>query len=261
MSVPVAPAAVKPRPGAKLGLRALYEGLLTAILLIGVETITRWTFGPSTLSRNVTSIHGRLAIVGVVVAVLLAALILTPLGRASGGHMNPGISVAMWRYGLLEPGAVPLYLTAQLAGSVVGVLIGRLLWGPVTGRPPLSYAVLHPAPGWNAAGVFPVEAASMATIIVIIALFLGSQKLASKVPFAVGTCVGLVIFSLGPVTGGVANPARQFGPAVISGQTQLLWVFLLAPLIGGFLAPVIQRFLPGPKPTTHALCGPAAQRS
>jgi glycerol uptake facilitator protein/aquaporin Z len=109
--------------------------------------------------------------------------------------------------------------------------------------------------------VFPVEAASMAAIIVIVALFLGSPKLASKVPFTVGTCIGLVIFSLGPVTGGVVNPARQFGPAVISGQTQLLWVFLLAPLVGGFLAPVIHRFLPGPKPTTHALCGPAAQSS
>ena len=77
--------------------------------------------GPLTdLADQITSIHGQLALVAVCVAVLLTLLILSPLGRVSGGHMNPAITLAMWRYRVFPGGGVAYYVAAQLVGSVLG---------------------------------------------------------------------------------------------------------------------------------------------
>src|SRR5579862_2312136 len=125
---------------ARLGL---CEALLTAFLLFGIVTIVRWTFGPSPISDHITSLHGRLALVGLAVGLLLIAIMLFPLSRMSGAHMNPAISLAMWRYGLLSRAAVLSYIVGQLVGSICGVLVGRLIWGSTVSRPPLSLAALH----------------------------------------------------------------------------------------------------------------------
>ncbi|MFJ2018657.1 aquaporin [Streptomyces nodosus] len=96
-------------------------------------------------------------------ALLLAALIISPPGRISEGHINPAISLAMWRFGVFPGAAVTPYAVAQLVGSLLGVLAVRALWGPVTGRPPVTHAALQPATGWTAAELFVVEAVSMGT--------------------------------------------------------------------------------------------------
>src|ERR1700752_4683919 len=88
----------------QLGRHTAYELILTSMLLFGVASIVRWVIGPSEISRAIPQIHGELGLVGVAVALLLAGLILSPLGRASGGHMNPAISFAMWRFNIF-PGA------------------------------------------------------------------------------------------------------------------------------------------------------------
>jgi len=77
-----------------------YEALLTAVLLFGVASVVRWVIGASPISQAIPGIHLELLVVGVVVGLLLAGLILSPLGKASGGHLNPAISLAMWRFGV-----------------------------------------------------------------------------------------------------------------------------------------------------------------
>jgi glycerol uptake facilitator-like aquaporin len=108
-----------------------------------VATIVRWVIGPSAISRGVPHIHLQLLIVGAAVGLLITGLILSPAGRVSGGHMNPAISLAMWRFGVFPlTGLVP-YSVAQLAGSLLGVLAAGAVWGGEAARPPVSYAVLQ----------------------------------------------------------------------------------------------------------------------
>jgi glycerol uptake facilitator protein/aquaporin Z len=102
-----------------------YEAVLTTALLFGVATAVRWVIGPSPVSRAIPEIHIELLLVGVAVGLLLAGLILSPLGHSSGGHLNPAISLAMWRLGVLPGRTVLPYGAAQLTGSLLGVLLAR----------------------------------------------------------------------------------------------------------------------------------------
>jgi glycerol uptake facilitator-like aquaporin len=212
------------------------ELLLTSCLLFGVVSIVRWVIGPSPISRSVAQIQSELVIVGVAVGILITALILSPAGKITGGHMNPAISLAMWRFGLFPGAAVAPYIGAQLLGSVVGAAVARDAWGPIVSEPPTVYAVIQPGTGWSSVTLFAAETASMAVIVLLIGICLRTPRVVPLMPYIVGGVIGLAIVLLGTSTGGSVNPARQFGPAVISGQTRFLWVYLIAPTAGAMLA-------------------------
>ena len=239
----------------RLARDSVFELILTAILLFGVVSIVRWVIGPSPISRAVPGIHAELWIVGAAVAFLLAGLILSPLGRASGGHTNPAISLAMWRFGVFPGAGVIPYTIAQLLGSVLGVVAARGVWGHVVAEPSVVYGALQPGPGWSTWKLFATEAFGMAVIVFLVGLCLTVQRLTPFVPWIVGALVGIGIAVLGTATGGSLNPARQFGPAVVSGQTQFLWVYLVAPLVGAAVEACPQILtLVSPKVLTQRLC-------
>ncbi len=232
------------------------ELVLTACLLFGVTSIVRWVIGPSLISRVVPQIWAELAIVGTAVAPLVAALIKSLPGRITGGHMNPAISLAMWRFGVFPGAGVVPYTVAQLVGSVLGVTLARLAWGPVVAEPPVMFAALQPASRWSAGLLFAAEALSMTGIVLVVGCCLALPRLAPMVPWVVGAAVGTVIAVLGTSSGGSANPARQFGPAVLSGQTRFLWVYLLAPMVGALLAAWVRSMVHRhQRVLTHRLCG------
>jgi glycerol uptake facilitator protein/aquaporin Z len=187
---------------------------------------------------------------------LLAGLILSPPGRASGGHMNPAISLAMWRFGVFPGAGVIPYTIAQLLGSVLGVVASRRVWGNVVAEPTVVYGALQPGAGWSTWELFAIEAFGMAVIVSLVGFCLAVQRLTPFVPWIVGALVGIGIAVLGTTTGGSLNPARQFGPAVVSGQTQFLWVYLVAPLVGAAIeAWPVSLLQYRRKVLTHRLCG------
>ena len=250
-----------PKNAERLGIVRLardsaIELILTSILLFGVVTIVRWVIGPSPISRAIPGIHVELWIVGAAVALLLAGLILSPPGRVSGGHTNPAISLAMWRFGVFPGAGVIPYSIAQLLGSVLGVVAACTVWGHIVAEPPVVYAALQPGPGWSIWELFVVEALGMTVIALVVGLCLAVPRLTSFVPWIVGSLVGLGIALLGTATGGSLNPARQFGPAVASGQTRFLWAYLLAPMFGAAIAAWLRwKIQRQRRVLTHRLCG------
>ena len=240
----------------RLARDSAIELILTSILLFAVATIVRWVIGPSPISRAIPGIHAELWIVGAAVAVVLAGLIRSPPGRASGGHTNPAISLDMWRFGVFPGTGVIPYSIAQLLGSVLGVVAARTVWGRIVAEPPVEYAALQPGPGWSTWELFVVEALGTTVIVFVVGLCLTVQRLTSFVPWIVGSMVGLGIALLGTATGGSLNPARQFGPAVASGQTRFLWAYLLAPMFGAAIAAWLRRKIQRRRRVlTYRLCG------
>ena len=170
--------------------------------------------------------------------------------------MNPAISLAMWRFGVFPGAGVVPYSIAQLLGSVLGVLAARVVWGQVVAEPPVVYAVLQPGPLWSTAELFTAETLSMAVIVLIVGMCLAEDRLAPFVPWVVGILIGIAIAVLGTSTGGSVNPARQFGPAAVSGQTHFLSVYLLAPMLGAVIAAWLRQAIQHRRAVlTHRLCG------
>ena len=96
----------------------------------------------------------------------------------------------------------------------------------------------------------------MAVIVLLVGVSLAEPRLAPFVPWIVGGAIGMAIVMLGTSTGGSVNPARQFGPAVLSGQTRFLWVYLLAPMAGAMLATWLRQTVQRHRfVLTHRLCG------
>jgi glycerol uptake facilitator-like aquaporin len=242
----------------QLWRHSAYEALLTAVLLFGVVSIVRWVIGPSPVSRVIPGIHLELLVVGTAAGLLLTGLILSPPGKASGGHLNPAISLAMWRFGVFPGRGVVPYMAAQLVGSVLGVLVARVVWGPPVASLAVSYAALSPAPGWTNVSLFSAEAAGMAVIVLLVGVFLSDHQLTRFVPWLVGGLVGAAIAGLGTVTGGSLNPARQFGPAIFAGKWHFLPAYLLAPLAGAAVAAWLLGRFRSRTVLTHRLSGTRA---
>ena len=229
-------------PRQHLLVGAAHEFALTTVLLFLAVTIVRWARDPGSLV-HIANLNAALAVIGVLSGVILTGLILTPPGRRSGGHMNPAVTVALWRMGAFPGRGVLRYVLAQLAGSAAGTGLARLAWGPAVDLPSVAYAAIRPAPSWQPVAVFLAETASMAVLILVVGFLMVRSRYVRLVPYAIGGSVGLVIALLGPRSGGSINPARQFGPAALSGQTLDLWIYLVAPILGAALGAWVHNLL------------------
>lgn len=227
------------------------------MLLFVVVSTVRWLMSP-TSPVAITDIHLALAVVGLVVGVTLLSLIRSRWGRRSGAHLNPAVSIALWLMRAFPGRAVLPYTAAQLAGSFAGAALAGAVWGDSATTAPVRYAAVAPAPGWDPAAVFAAEAGCLLVITLLIGYFLANPAAAGALPFVLAAVTVLIIALLGPLAGGSTNPARQLGPALLSGQTGDLAVYMFAPLAGAACGAAMHHLLVrrarARRPNTFRLC-------
>lgn len=218
------------------------EFALTGGVLFVVVTAVRWVMA-SPLSRALPKPHLQLAVVAVIVGAALAGALSSPWGRYSGGHLNPAVTFGLWLTGAFPGRRVPAYFAAQLTGSVAGTGLARLVWGPVLGDR-MAYAAVEPAPSCSPTLLFTVEAVSTAAVLTVTLLLMSRRAWTHWIPLARPAATTVVMIALGTLTGGSANPARQFGPALWAhrpGDWSHLWLYLMAPLAGAALTGGVAR--------------------
>ena len=245
--------------------RAVDEFALSTVLLFIAVTVIRWLRHPES-PLLIPDLGIALVVIGVVSGAVLTGLILSPIGKRSGGHMNPAVTVTLWLMDAFPGRRVLSYVLAQLAGSVAGAGLARLAWGSAVSHPMVSFGAIRPAASWQPEAVFLAEAGSMGLFMLIVGFFLVRHRLAGLLPYVIGLGVGLVIALLGPLSGGSINPARQLGPAVLAGQTTDLWIYLVSPMLGAVIGSLIHRRLVRQAPPRHHPCAglthaPAGSRS
>lgn len=237
------------RSRADLVRHGAYEFALTTVLLFAVVSLIRWLALPG--SPLAIGDPGTLfAVAGVAVAALIAGLMYSPPGRGSGGHMHPGVTVFLWSSGLFPSRAVLPYVTAQLAGSAAGTALAGLVWGRAVGR--VGHGAVHPAPGTGTVELFLIEGSALAAVFVTVALVMARPALGALIPAVIGIGVGVVVATLGTVTGASINPARAFGPALLSGTYEHFWNYMIAPVVAPALVGLAHRAL-----RTRRATGPA----
>lgn len=226
-------------------------GLTTAFLAV-VFSVVRWGTGTMAAEATVTELRGRVVVVSALVGLVIVGFAVSPPGRFSGAHMNPAITLGLFAAGAVPARRVVPYLAAQVAGSIAAVAITRLVRGPAVSGPAVRWAVVQPGPGWTGTSVAVAEAATVAVVVATMC-WVTAHRPAWHLAWIVGGMFGLQGAALGTLTGGSANPVRQLGPALFSGEVRLLAVYLIAPVVGGMLTGWTARgSRAGPRlPVTH----------
>lgn len=192
------------------------------------------------------------------------------VGHISGGHFNPAVSlglVAGKRFPASDLGA---YVIAQVAGAIAasGVLYviasGTMGFDIRNGFALNGYADHSPG-GYSLVACIVAEVVLTAFFLIVIMGATDERAPKGFAPIAIGLCLTLIHLVGIPVTNTSVNPARSTGPAIFAGgwALQQLWMFWVAPLVGGALGGLIYRFLFGSKgKTIEALEAPtpAAQK-
>jgi MIP family channel proteins len=183
------------------------------------------------------------SVVGLVHAFLLFGLVQT-LAVISGAHFNPAVTVVMTVLRQIKPPDAAVYIVAQLAGAVGGALLTRLLledegravnYGVTSVSSKLDGATL---PGMVAEGI-----GTFFLVWVIVGVAVNPRATKEWAALAIGAALGMGVMVMAPLTGAGFNPARSFGPAIVSGEFngvgQFLLVYVLAPVIGAVVAGVL----------------------
>jgi aquaporin Z len=220
--------------------------------LIGTMVLVLMGCGSAVIAgKNFAGLGGN-GNVGIALAFGLAVLVMVfAIGGISGCHINPAISISMLAAGKLSVKDTAGYLIFQCIGAVVGA---GLLYGIALGSPSYSLATnglgqngydLSSPAGYSMAAAFIAEV--VLTFIFLLVIFGSTSEKAPKgfAGIAIGFSLTLIHLVGIPITGTSVNPARSLGPAIIMGGTALgqLWLFWVAPIIGGLLAAAIWKIL------------------
>ena len=170
------------------------------------------------------------------------------IGHISGCHLNPAVSVGLWAGGRFPASQLLPYIVAQVAGAVIA---GGVLFLIASGRPGFDVASGFAANGFGAhsPGGYSLGAALMTEIVMtmmFLVIILGAtdrRAPAGFAPIAIGLGLTLIQLISIPVTNTSVNPARSTGVALYAGGWALgqLWLFWLAPLVGGVLGAGLYR--------------------
>ena len=160
---------------------------------------------------------------------VVMALIYT-YGDVSGAHLNPAVTVAFAVAGRFGWREVPGYVLAQLLGALAASGMLKVLF-------PEQANLGATLPSGSVGQSFWLEVILTAILMMtVLSVSTGAKEKGVTAAIAIGGVVGLEALFAGPICGASMNPARSLGPALMSGQTQHLWVYLVATTLGAVLA-------------------------
>ena len=209
-----------------------------------VGTFTLIFVGIGAIANN--SPTAGLGLLGVALAHGLAiAVMVSATGAISGGQLNPAVTFGLLVGGQMDFKKSVAYWISQLAGATVAALLCKSLLSvaAVSGGTP-DISVVNNAPVVSIAQAITIEAV-LTFFLVFVVYGSAVDARAPKIGgLAIGLTVALDIMFGGPLTGAAMNPARTFGPALVSGHWNNHVVYWVGPLIGGGVAGLIYgRFL------------------
>jgi MIP family channel proteins len=184
---------------------------------------------------------------------LAMAIMVTLMAHISGGVFNPAIQVALWVTGKMPTRRSAAYIVAQLAGAVAA---GALLkyFSPAPAFDAVAGGTPAVARGYAIGKAVLVEAvATFFLVWAVYASLIDDRGAFTKTGgFPVGLVIAIDVLAVGALTGAAMNPARWFGPALITGTWTNWWVWIVGPIAGGIIAGVAYwyLYLQGKEPAT-----------
>jgi aquaporin Z len=161
---------------------------------------------------------------------LVVMALIGMFGDVSGAHVNPAVTIAFAAAGRFPAKSVVPYVAAQIAGAVVASLALRFMFedhatlgATIPVGPVVRSLVLEVVLTWI-------------LMLAVLAVSDGSRERGASAAMVIGGIVALEALFAGPISGASMNPARSIAPAVVSGATDSVWIYLAAPTLGALLA-------------------------
>jgi aquaporin Z len=208
------------------------EAALLGCFMLSAATMTILLEHPaSPVHLALPDPFARRAVMGAVMGATAAALIYSPWGRRSGAHFNPSVTLTFLRLGKVSRRDAAGYVGAQFAGGVLGIAGAAGLLRPWIADAAVNYVATVPGPagdGFAFAGELAISFLLMLTVLTVS----NRARLARFTGLFAAALVASFITVEAPLSGMSMNPARTFGPSLIGGIPQGLWLYFVAPPLG-----------------------------
>ena len=184
------------------------------------------------------------AVVGLAHFLVLFAIVMT-IGSISGAHVNPAVTLSLLALRKIRPNDAAVYILVQLAGAVAGALMTKFLLiddladQTNLGTPSLNFSIL----GGDFQGFIAELLGAFFLVWAVVAVAVNPRAARDWSGLAIGGTLGFALLILGPLTGASLNPARWFGPALVSGEWNTPLLYIFAPIVGGVLAALTYWYL------------------
>lgn len=188
--------------------------------------------------------NGGVSHVGIAITFgLIVMVMIYALGNISGAHLNPAITIAFAIAGRLERRQVLPYVSGQLAGAFLATFV-------LAGLFPSNQTLGTTLPAGSEIQSAVLEfILTFFLMIVIINVASGSKEQGMFAGLAIGSTVLLEAMFAGPICGASMNPARSISPAIVSGHTEHLWIYIVSPIAGAAFAILIFKILHSKNPS------------
>jgi MIP family channel proteins len=166
---------------------------------------------------------------------LVVMAMIYAIGDVSGAHINPAVTLGFWAARRFPGKLVVPYVGSQLAGALAASSLLRMMFS--------DHATLGATlPAQSAAQSLVLEIVlTLILMFVILSVSTGAKEKGIMAGAAIGSVVAFEALFAGPISGASMNPARSIAPALVSGNWQHLWIYVLAPVAGAALAVIACR--------------------
>jgi aquaporin Z len=212
----------------ELGLFMVSAGLFTILLHHPGSPVV--DFIPSEFTRRMLT--------GIAMGSTAIALVFSPLGKRSGAHFNPAVTLTFWRLGKMKSWDAVFYIIAQFIGAIAGVFAVTCVIREPLSHPTVNYAATLP----GMQGVIVAFIAEFAIAFVLMSVVLrvsNTPHIARYTGLFAGGLVAIYITLESPLSGMSMNPARTFGSAFVGHLWTGLWIYFTAPVVAMQLAALI----------------------
>ena len=175
--------------------------------------------------------NGSIGTLGIAIAFFLGVSgMIYSFGKISGAHINPAVSIGFWLQKRIESKLLLFYIPAQCLGAIAASLTLHFSF-------PSIETLGETLPSGSVLESFILEFfLTFALMLIILIVVHTKASFHQWNGLIIGMVVGLEAYLAGPICGASMNPARSIGPALISGNLQQLWLYVLAPILGAVLA-------------------------
>src|SRR6478609_6873659 len=206
----------------RLEWRRLFSELLGTFFLVLVAAGGGILVGQGQISLAAAVVAPGLMVMGIILF----------MGAVSGAHLNPAVSLAFALRGDFPWKRVPGYVIIQLVGATLACLFLLAVFGNIQ-----HLGATLPGPGYANWQALLMEVALTAVLVsVILGTASAAQNVGAIAALGVGGYIALAGLWAAPVSGTSMNPARSFGPALVSGDFSSYWVYVAGPITGALIA-------------------------